>query len=42
MSEFTDSARAHMNKCIDALRHNFAKVRTGRANTHVLDDIRVD
>ena len=42
MSEYTDSARAQMNKCIDALRHNFAKVRTGRANTHVLDDIRVD
>ena len=42
MSEFTDSARAQMNKCIDALRHNFAKVRTGRANVHVLDDIRVD
>ena len=42
MSEFTDSARAQMNKCIDALRHNFAKVRTGRANAHVLDDLRVD
>ncbi len=42
MSEYTDSARAQMQKCIDALRHNFAKVRTGRANPHALDDIRVD
>ena len=42
MSEYTDSARTQMDKCIDALRHNFAKVRTGRANPHALDDIRVD
>lgn len=42
MSEFTDSARAQMDKCINALRHNFGKIRTGRANPHVLDDIRVD
>lgn len=42
MSEYTDSARSQMDKCIEALKHNFAKVRTGRANPHVLDDIRVD
>jgi len=42
MSEYTDSARAQMDKCINALRHNFGKIRTGRANPHVLDDIRVD
>ncbi len=42
MSEYTDSARSHMEKGVEALKHNFAKVRTGRANAHVLDDIRVD
>lgn len=42
MSEYTDSARTHMEKCLDGLRHNFAKVRTGRANPHVLDDLTVD
>ncbi|MDJ1121518.1 ribosome recycling factor [Olsenella sp. YH-ols2217] len=31
-----------MEKCVDALKHNFAGVRTGRANPHVLDDIKVD
>ncbi len=42
MSEYTDSAKAQMNKCIDALQGNFAKVRTGRANPRALDGIRVD
>ncbi|WP_077597979.1 ribosome recycling factor [Olsenella urininfantis] len=42
MSEYSDSAKRNMEKCVDALLHNFAKVRTGRANAHVLDDIRVD
>ena len=42
MSEYTDEAKARMEKAIDALKHNFGKVRTGRANPHVLDGIRVD
>ena len=42
MSEYTDSAKEQMEKCIGALKHNFGKVRTGRANPHALDDIRVD
>ncbi len=42
MSEYTDSARAHMEKSVEALSHNFSKVRTGRANASALDDIRVD
>ena len=42
MSQYSDSARKHMDKCLNALRGNFARVRTGRANAHVLDDIRVD
>jgi len=31
-----------MSKCIDSLRANFARVRTGRANPHILDSIMVD
>lgn len=42
MSAYTDQAQTHMNKCIDALKNNFSKVRTGRANPQVLDGIRVD
>lgn len=41
MSAYTDQAQKHMNKCIDALKNNFSKVRTGRANPQVLDGIRV-
>ena len=42
MSEHTDSARDKMDKCLKVLQENFAKVRTGRANPHILDDIKVD
>lgn len=42
MSEISDNARARMDKGIEALKNNFAKVRTGRANPHVLDSIMVD
>lgn len=42
MSEATDNARARMDKAVDALKANFSKVRTGRANPHVLDSIMVD
>lgn len=42
MSAYTDQAQKHMNKCIDALKNNFSKVRTGRANPQVFDGIRVD
>lgn len=42
MSAYNDQAQKHMNKCIDALKNNFSKVRTGRANPQVLDGIRVD
>lgn len=31
-----------MDKTIDSLKHNFAKVRTGRANANILSDITVD
>lgn len=32
----------HMDKTIDALRKEFQKIRTGRASTSLLDDVRVD
>ena len=31
-----------MDKAIEALKHNFTKVRTGRANANILSDITVD
>lgn len=36
------SITEHMDKTIESLKHNFAKVRTGRANANVLSDITVD
>lgn len=37
-----ESADERMQKAVDALNHNFAGVRTGRANSMVLDRIKVD
>jgi len=34
--------KAHMDKTVEALRREYQKVRTGRANTGLLDDIRID
>lgn len=42
MSEYTDFAKQHMEKCLAALNNNFYKIRTGRANPHILDPIMVD
>lgn len=42
MSEYNGNCKDRMSKCIDALRANFARVRTGRANPHILDSIMVD
>jgi ribosome recycling factor len=40
--DVTQNMKAHMEKSIDALRREYQKVRTGRASTGLLDDIRVD
>jgi ribosome recycling factor len=32
----------HMDKTVDALRREFQKVRTGRASTGILEDIKID
>ncbi|MCI1665328.1 MAG: ribosome recycling factor [Atopobiaceae bacterium] len=42
MSEISAFTNDRMEKCITSLKGNFAKVRTGRANPHVLDSIMVD
>ena len=46
MSEFIDEllldARERMSKSVDAIRHEFASVRTGRASPALLDRINVD
>jgi ribosome recycling factor len=42
MSNLTGTTEERMQKCISALKENFARVRTGRANPHVLDAIKVD
>lgn len=36
------SITEHMDKTIESLKHNFAKVRTGRANANILSNITVD
>ena len=42
MSKHTDMAEERMEKSIDSLKYNFGRVRTGRANPHILDSISVD
>lgn len=37
-----NDAKAHMEKTVKALSHEFSTVRTGRASGAVLDDIKVD
>ena len=38
MSDITDN----MDKTLESLKHNFGKIRTGRANANILADITVD
>ena len=40
--ELINDTKAHMEKTIDALRREYQKIRTGRATTALLDDIKVD
>jgi ribosome recycling factor len=37
-----DSMKSHMEKTLDALRKEYQKVRTGRASTTLLEDIKVN
>src|SRR3989442_8972003 len=40
--ELKKSAEQKMQKTVDALKHDYQKVRTGRAHTGLLDHIQVD
>ena len=42
IAELKKSAEQKMQKTIDALKHDYQKVRTGRAHTGLLDHIQVD
>jgi ribosome recycling factor len=41
-SEVMNDAKAHMDKTVKALAHEFSTVRTGRASGAVLEDIKID
>lgn len=40
--EVISNMKAHMDKTVDSLRREYQKVRTGRANLGLLDDIKID
>lgn len=40
--EAVQTVRASMNKAVEALKKDLGKVRTGRASTSLLEDVRVD
>jgi ribosome recycling factor len=42
VKDVLDKTRVGMEKSIDALKKDFTRIRTGRASTSLLDDIRVD
>jgi ribosome recycling factor len=42
IDDFLQDAREHMDKSVDATRHKFGSVRTGRASPSLLDRIQVD
>ena len=42
LNEIKKDAQARMGKSIDALRHALVKIRTGRANTGLVDSIKVN
>ena len=42
LNEIKKDAQARMGKSIETLRHNLVKIRTGRANTGLVDSIKVN
>jgi ribosome recycling factor len=42
LAEINKDARIRMNKSLDALRHELAKIRTGRAHPSLLEHVHVD
>ena len=42
LTEIRKDAQTRMSKCVDALRHELTKLRTGRASTALVDHLRVN
>jgi ribosome recycling factor len=42
MEDFKKTTEERMQKALDALLHQFSKVRTGRASASILDDVKID
>ncbi|TNF33491.1 MAG: ribosome recycling factor [Gammaproteobacteria bacterium] len=42
INDIKSEAESRMKKCVEALGHTFAKIRTGRAHPSLLETIRVD
>jgi len=42
INDLKDEARERMEKSLEALTHNFNKIRTGRAHSSLLDGLKVD
>ena len=42
MNEIIDQMKPKMQKACQSLLHEFNKIRTGRANPNILDDIKID
>lgn len=42
LAEIHADAETRMSKCIEVLKHELMKLRTGRASAHLLDHLRVD
>ncbi len=42
ISQILKDARAHMDKAIDSVKHEFASVRSSKATTNMLDTVRVE
>ncbi len=42
MNEIIDQMKPKMQKAFQSLLHEFNKIRTGRANPNILDDIKID
>jgi ribosome recycling factor len=42
IADVKSRAKGGMDKAVEALRHDLAKVRTGRASVTILDDVRID
>jgi len=40
--EIITNGKTKMHKAVDAVRHEFQNIRTGRASTHLVEDLKVN